>query len=277
MPYNAEELVAMRRVIEGVRSFYIASRDAQRARLAAEETARRTALEEARAARERTILKAKSLIPVAAYEMSLGEIGLSSRVLGHLERGGLATVADVMEQMAEGDVGLLELDGIGAKSLAEIREVLDRLELEPEVEEGVAPEAVVEADVAEEPVAAVEVEAEVEVTPEVEVVEAEPVAEEVIPAEAAEPTPAEEPVVEEEVKEVPEDWERFEPAGEQEEQEEEEEEADDLFPDDDRAKKKKRPARKLVYDEELGRVVAVRRRRRGEEDDAVDEEWEDYF
>jgi len=67
------------------------------------------------------------------YETPLTEIGLNARVLGHLERADLATVGHVMERLAEGDEELLKLDGIGPKSLAEIKQCIEALTL-PEVE-----------------------------------------------------------------------------------------------------------------------------------------------
>jgi len=280
MPYNAEELVAMRQTIEGVRAYYIASRDAQRARLMAEEAARRAVLEEARAAREAAIRDARARIPAAAYDVSLEEIGLSTRVLGHLHRNGLSNVGELLEHLAEGDEGLLKLDGIGPKALAEVRGALDRLELppvEPEVEVEAAPAEVVVEEVeaaAEEVETVAEVASEAE-PPVVEAVEApaeapapveakaptEAVAEEApVPTAAAEgeETPGEE--------EAPEGWEEaFE--------EEEEEEVEVLLDEKKKPKRRKKPVRELVYDEELGRVVAVRRHRRGEDEG----EWEEYL
>ncbi len=275
-PYNTEELVMMRRVIEGVRSYLIASRDAQRARLAAEEAARRAALEEARLARETSIRDARAAIPPAAYDVSLAEIGLSHRVLGHLERNGLSNVGELLEMLAEGDEGLLKLDGIGAKSMAEVRDVLERLELpaaEPEAEQVAAePQeelAVVEAEaetgeepaVVEEEAAPVEVAAEAE--EELPPVEAEAV--EALPAEEGAPVVAEATAAEEAVAEEGEAA-----AGLEELEEWEEEEQVPLA--EPKPKGRKKTPRELVYDEELGRVISIRRHRRGE-----DEEWEDYM
>jgi polyphosphate kinase 2 (PPK2 family) len=65
----------------------------------------------------------------------LGEIGLGARVLKALEQAGLATVEDVVERLAEGDEGLLELDGIGPKGLAEIKQRVVSLSLGQDEEE----------------------------------------------------------------------------------------------------------------------------------------------
>ena len=265
LPYNVEEMVAMREVIEGVRGYYISLRDAERARLAAQEASRRAALEEARVSRETKIKEAFALIPTAAYDLPVEEIGLSKRVLDHLKRGGVENVGHVLELLAEGDEGLLKLDGIGPRSLAEVKESLEQLDLpEEELEAEAELEAVVE--VVE--VAAPEVEAEVSA--------AEVVAEE--PAEA--PAPAEEPVapapaelpVEDEAAAVPSPTEPTMPVTEW---EEEFDEPDDELPDEDEQERRSREARRrLVYDEETGEVVAVRRHRRGEDD--LDD-WEDLL
>jgi len=76
------------------------------------------------------------------YETPLTEIGLNARVLGHLERAGLSTVGHVMERLAEGDEGLLKLDGIGPRSLAEVKQCIESLTLpEAELEPQAEPEA----------------------------------------------------------------------------------------------------------------------------------------
>jgi N utilization substance protein A len=284
LPYNAEELVAMRRVIEATRSYFIARRGAQHGRLTMEEAARRQALDEARQAREEAIRQARALIPPAAYAIPLSEIGLSPRVLSHLENGGLRTVADVMERLAEGEVGLLQLEGIGAKSMAEIREALERLALPPAetlvkaeeiaAEELFVPEAVAVPE-AEAPVVALEepAEAVVEVAAaEEELVEAEPMALElgvplvIEPEVTAQPAMAEEALVGEEEGE----WMLYALPDEEEEEEEEREPWDGKG----RRPKGKSRRRHLVFDEKLGRTVPVRKHRRGR---VLEEEpdWED--
>jgi N utilization substance protein A len=262
LPYSSEELLAMRQVIAGVWSYYVSIRDAERARRMAEEAARRAAIEAAEAERRATIEAALALIPPQAHEIPLTELGLSARVLGHLERAGLATVGDVMERLAEGDEGLLKLEGIGPKSLAEVKGCIEALSL-PEVEEA-AP--------AEEEVAA-EAEVEAEIAPPVEIVA---IAEDVVVAaeeeKEAEPalgvTAEEAPPEEAVVEEVP----AVAEASEALFVEEFEEEMDEAELAEER-KRERRRRRELVYDEELGEVVAVRRRKRG--DDL--EEWEEIL
>ena len=242
LPYSSEELLTMRQVIEGVSGYYASIRNAERARLMAEEAARRAIIEAAEAERRAAIEAACALIPPRAYEIPLAETGLSSRVLNHLERSGVASVGDVMERLAEGDEGLLKLDGIGPKSLAEAKQCIEALAL-PEAEEKVPGEE-------EEEPAQVEVEAEV-----------------AAPAEPEPEAPSEEPVVAEEVvaeeaivEEVPvvvEAPELF-----------LEEEEDIEAKLEEERRRERRLRRELVYDEELGELVARRRRKR--DDDADD-------
>jgi polyphosphate kinase 2 (PPK2 family) len=59
----------------------------------------------------------------------LAETGLNSRILRSLERAGLVTVGDVMGRLSEGDEVLLKLDGVGRKSLIEIRQRIQSLAL----------------------------------------------------------------------------------------------------------------------------------------------------
>ena len=254
LPYSSEELRTLRQVIEGVRGYYALIRNAERARLIAEETARRAALETAEAERRVLIEAALARIPSQAHDIPLTEIDLSTRVLNHLERSGLATVGDVMAHMAEGDEGLLKLDGIGPKSLAEVKRCIEALTL-AEVEEAVPTE--------EGAVAEVEAEAALPVEPAPEApAEAIEVAPEVQAPEAIEEAPAEEAVAEE----VPVVTEIPEPIFEEEEIE--------LEPKDrEKRERDRRRRRELVYDEELGMLVARRRRKRNDDLD----EWEEYL
>jgi N utilization substance protein A len=261
LPYHSQELLTLRQVIEGVGGYYASIRDAERARRMAEEAARRAAIEAAEAERRTIVEAALARIPPQAHEIPLAEMGLSARVFGHLERAGLETVGGVMERLAEGDEGLLKLDGVGPKSLAEIKQCIEALELpEPEV---IAPveeepaEPVPEALVAEPPTAVEEEEA-AEVA--IEAVEE-------VPIEAVEPAVVEEAAPEPVVEGVPAVTEVLEPA-----LEEAVEEEPELELELGERKRERRRKRELVFDEELGEVVAVRRRKG---DDDLDE-WEEY-
>jgi N utilization substance protein A len=250
MPYNSEELLLMRQVIQAVWSHYASLRNAERARLMAEEAARQAAIEAAEAERRAAIESAQALIPAEAYEISLGDMEISARVLGHLQKANLEDLGQVMERLAEGDEGLLRVDGIGPKSLGEVKEAIDQVDL-PEVEPVPAEEpAAVEAAAEEE----LEVEAEPAAEPAVEAVEEEATAAEA-GTEAEEPArpelvPAEMPAVEEE-------------EGELEQEFEEDLEA--------KRKRDRRKRRALVFDEELGVVVSRRRHKRGSDVEDWDE------
>lgn len=64
--------------------------------------------------------------PSEAYDMSLDQLGLSTRVFNALRRAGVKNVGEVMEMLDEGgEDALLAVRNVGAKSLEEIRETLD--------------------------------------------------------------------------------------------------------------------------------------------------------
>ncbi len=64
--------------------------------------------------------------PSELYEMSLDQLGLSTRVFNALRRSGVRNVGEVMEMMDEGgEDALLAVRNVGAKSLDEIRESLE--------------------------------------------------------------------------------------------------------------------------------------------------------
>jgi N utilization substance protein A len=305
LPYSSEELLAARQVIEAVRGHYALLRDAERARAIAEEEARRAAIELAESERRAEVEAARALIPPEAYNIPLTEIGLSTRVLGHLQRSELTVVADVMERLAEGDEGLLRLDGFGPRSLAEVKGGIEELALPQvavEVSEEVAEEeAVGEAEAAELEIAPIELAPEEpEAVLEAEAVAAEAEAElEGTPVEVAapeeppivEPVPSVPDVIAEEAA-APEAQARPQVAAEPEVSKPEEqarpeevvgvslEEAPRLVPEEEgedveteeARRRRRRLRRQLVYDEEAGIVVARRRHKRGEGGD----EWDAY-
>jgi N utilization substance protein A len=309
MPYHSEELLTMRQVIEGVRDYYVSIRDAERARLVAEEAARQALIQAAEAERRAVIDAALALIPPAAYEIPLTEIGLSTRVLGHMERAQLENVGDVMERLAEGDEGLLKLEGVGPKTLAEVKQCIETLALKVEEPAEVEEEAIAEAEIEVEVEAAVQVEAEIAAEPGVEPeVEAE-VAVEVEAALPVEPAPEEPEAIEEEaVAEIPVEEEAPIAVAEEESVPEAVEEApveeevgvveaeapavvepvpplldeemEELEPSFEDRQRERRQRRALVFDEDAGVVVAVRRRKRGGDADEWDDElgeWDEYL
>jgi len=292
LPYNSGELLTMRRVIEGVGDYYASIRDAERARRMEEEAARRAAIEAAEAERREAIEAARARISPRAYGIPLAEMGLSARVFGHLERTEMETAGDVMEHLAEGDEGLLKFNGIGPKSLAEIKECIEALDLretgeeapaeeevvaEPELEAEAAPpaeeEVVAELEPEPEAVAAplAEEEAVAELEPEPEAVAAppaEPAPEEAVVA--AEPEPAVEAAEPEPVEEEPSELEAEEEEAEPPEPDLEEMELDadeemELDAEEEERRERAR-RRRLVYDEELDEVVALHRHKRDDEE-----------
>jgi N utilization substance protein A len=271
MPYSSEELLKMRRVIEAVRNHYASLREAERERRKAEEEARLEALEQVR-----------EIIPEKAYETPLEDMELGARTLSRLEDAGLGTAGEVMERLiAEGDEGLLELDGIGPKTVEHVKEGISELGL-LEAEPAPAEEEVVAEEEQAEEVA-------VEPTPEAEEEREAPVAEEAVVEEVEEETPGEEKAVdkaamleramrsrgverEEEEVEVEEE-------GPEVEEEEFEEEPEYFFDEEepiDREEKLKRERGRrvqLVFDEETGELIPRRRRKREE----GPEDWEEYL
>lgn len=180
MPYNAEELLAMRQLIEKVRGYQLALKQGQRDRRKAK--VRKSAAEEERQAREAAIREARARIPIHAYQISLEDLGLSERTRKHLERHKLTNAGLLMEQLAEGEEGLLKLEGIGARVLAEIREALNRISPAPAPKEIRAPVAVPEAEPTVAPPPVIEETPPVVVSEEARVVAAEMPAE-VVPVE----------------------------------------------------------------------------------------------
>jgi transcription termination/antitermination protein NusA len=149
----------------------------------------RQRMEEEKAKQDRE-MAARSLIPEAAFEISLDEIDISERVRGLLQESGYQNAGDLMFQMSTDPDAILALSGIGPKAMLEIERALDAIDL---VEEIAEPEVVVEPISGEEGDEVVEPAAEVEAEAPVEALEVEEAMEAV-----------EEPVTEAEITEVPE-------------------------------------------------------------------------
>ena len=254
LPWNIEELQVVRQVVEAIHKLQLADRQASRA-------AARAAAEAARATKpaapvERGVDSQAMLarIPAAAFETLIADVGLTTRVQGHLERAGLVNVGQVMQRLAEGDEAMLSIEGVGPKALTEIKTQIEAkglgflTQVTPPQPEPVAP------------VEAAPVQAAAPVVEEIkpaatEVVALEAVAPVTPPAEAviAEPTQAAgEPVVTPPAVTVPIATPIVEELVEEEE-------------DGGKGgkKKDKKKGRKLVFDERLGTVVAKRERKPG--------------
>jgi N utilization substance protein A len=213
----------------------------------------------------------RASFPSTAYDVSLEDIGLSTRVLNLLTDARYQTAGSVLEQLGLDEDAILGLSGFGPKSLQELKDTLADYDF-PEVEEPeVEPVSEEEAEAAAE---VAEVEAEVEEEVEAEVAEAEPVSgavQEEAAVEVAEEAeavsePGEQEGAEDEVAIAPDEIEEtFEelieeftkkvPQFEEETEIDEEESAR-------RKKAKKRKSRVVEYDPELGEMVVKRRRKR---------------
>ncbi|HET7377501.1 MAG TPA: transcription termination factor NusA [Anaerolineae bacterium] len=242
LPWNQEEMQAIKHIIDGVYRAQLQRKQAEREKIRAAIQAERMikAQEEAsEVSRQAQIAAYKARIPAQSYEVALADLGLSARVLNHLEKSDLTNVGQIHERLLNGDELMLSIEGIGPKGLTEIKQAIEDkgLGLMP------VPEVVVE----EQPSAVAEQPAEL----------AKPIEAEA-PAVAA---TAEAGTVIKPIVGVP--------------GVELEEDEDDL--DKKQKKKGKRKDRTLVLDEKSGQVVAKKQRKSGRATDIfelLDEEEE---
>lgn len=240
-----------------------------------------------RRAEERERLEAvRASFPPTAFDIELEQVGLSTRVFNILDGAGYSNPGKLLQQLGMDEDAILGLDGLGPKSMEEIKEVLSSYnypepepEPEPEVVEAEA-EAVEEAEA----IAIVPAEAEAEAA---EVV-GEP-AEELLPEAGAEEAleQDEQPEAVAQAVEAPADTEAVEETDEQITVEEEIEEtfeelfekfggkeefvpADDELFEEEKKKEQKKKSRVVEYDPELDEMVVKRRRKRESED------WEEF-
>ena len=262
LPWNGEELQTIKQLLDSVHHSTQVRKQAEReqARAAAaavvvEKPIVVATTENADTSKQDAINLYRARIPISAYSTPVSDLGISPRVLSHIERSGLTNVGQIHERLATGDEAMLVIDGIGPKGLTEIKQAIEDkgLGLVPLPEPTpVVPEPIVEAP-AETPV----VEAVVEVAPEAAVTIETPAP----MVEVAAPMASPEAVAPATVK----------PAGESElapttvvsgEAVEESEDEDEI--DRKTGKKKvKRKDRMLVLDESTGVVVAKKQRKAG--------------
>jgi len=216
--------------------------------------------DEVRKAERERLDQVRAAIPPTAYDVPLEQIGLSTRVFNILNEAGYETAGQVLETLGINEDRILGLEGIGSKSMEEIRSVLNEFAYPEPVEEAVEEglEEVLPLAEAEAPAEGV-----AEAGPAMEEAEA---LEEPAPAAAAEEiveTPATAEAPEEIIEETFEEL--FEKIGTAEALdipiEEEEEVEEEIL---EKKKRKKRKARVVEYDPELGETVVRRRRKRGE-------------
>lgn len=262
-------------------------REGQNARLAAKLTGWRIDIIGATEAAERAVRRAEEEAARAAAraeiseEMSLEKLGVSKRVVNALEAAGIAELGQLLDALDEGGDALLELKGLGEKSLQDIRQTIKEREVRDVLGRELKQEVVQETP---EPAQALQTVGAVEG----EAVLAEDEAEEEISLEVSEemPSPSEAseemaaPTPAEDVAEAIEDAEVAEEIGEPEEEEPTEPaeprdlpDADDgLLHADKDAGKKKRPTKRLVYDESTGEVIARKVRKPGRRREQWDED-----
>ena len=270
LPWNTEELQQIKLLLEGVNHFVNARKRAEREKARAivqPEAPKVVAVSEplpAETTRQETINAYRARIPAKAYDTAIGELGLSPRVLEHVERAGITTVGQIHERLATGDEAMLALDGIGPKGLSHIKQMIDEKGL------GLLPIVTEAAPVGESAL----VEQPIEAAPPAET--AEPVAE---AAEGAVAVVAEQPAVEgvaigeAQPEAVAAAGEALVPVVVGAVVGEEVEDEDDLERKGGK-KKVKRKDRTLVFDETRGVVVAKKQHKAGRDKDFlnVDEE-----
>jgi N utilization substance protein A len=219
-----------------------------------------------RAALQQKLEAVRATIPATAYQVTLDLVGLSTRTFNLLNAAGFHTAGQVLETLGLDENAILGLEGVGPKSMEELRSKLSEYpypepveEPEPVPAEVPAPSEMMEA-VGE----AAPAEAPAELAAEAMVAEGAPVAEQ---------QPA---VVSEEGAPVPVDLAAsFEAALEEVEEvllDEDEEEEGELEAKPSAKKKAKKEKQRIVeFDPELGQTVVVRRRKASR----AGEEWED--
>ncbi len=244
-------------------------------RVQGEGQARRDARRQARIV---ALEEVRSEIPEGAYQTELEGTELSTRVVNLLTEAGFATAGQVLEQLAIDEGAIRDLQGVGPKSIDEMRETLEGVAyVVPEPEPEAAPEAevLVEAEAAA-PEAGAEAEA-IEGAEMAEVVEL--AGAEDVEGVAAAPAGAEAKEAEAEAEEGDEIEKVFEAVEEQlgisDEEEEEFEDLEELDEDgegDQEEKDRSKQRRRVVeFDPELGEVIVRRRRKPSRRQD----EWED--
>ena len=212
--------------------------------------------------------EARSLIPDSAFETDVLDSGLPEHIAVILQGGGYRTVGDLALQMKLEPDKVLSLNGIGARSIEKINELVASIVAEPVAEEAI--EEPVETDeAAPEPESAEEIPAAEISEPIEETVEAEAPVEavETMGTEAQEEAVTEsEPEPEPEVEEDLSFEELFKLKQEVLEAEirgEEEEEEEEPTLDVGKKKKKKRKSVQVEYDPDRDMVVRKKKHKRG--------------
>lgn len=266
-PYTDEEITIIAKTVDSVRQAVIYRRNAERPD-AQQARDRRSAQRKAEEARVQARLDARDRVPRAAFNVALTDLDLPTKVYSHLIDNGLNNTGEVMERLAMGDEAMLMLNGIGIRSLNDIKKAIEDagLKLRSEQDEEITTEPEVAAPIEETEADAVVIEDMSEPEPE-EVFESE-----------AEPEPVEALVLEEEEEldeaepepdlKTDEVGEEFEDFGELLEQLDD----DDIFTESgkDKSRGNKKKRRAVFYDDATGETFVVRKHRRSSE------EWGEY-
>jgi N utilization substance protein A len=129
-PITSEDYQHLNRLVAGVEGRIVA--------------VRATEFEEIQKARA----SARQTVPEQAWDVTLAELELSTRVEGLLVEKRITTLGDLLMYMEMGDDALLDIDGFGAKAMDEVREAVEAYELDIPDEEPID-EAEVEVSVDE--------------------------------------------------------------------------------------------------------------------------------
>jgi N utilization substance protein A len=241
-PLSPDEFLLVKRVVDAVYAHEVAQKGEAPAAVAPVAKVQ-LVISEAKKQAQQAALAA---IPKASYSVALDALGVSPRVLEHIQKAGILSVGQLLELSTRGDEGFLGIEGIGPKALTEIKQSLERVVSTLATDNGAVAEVVAEAPSAE---AAAATDSE-------GVAEAPTAAAPAIEGEASGP--------------VDEAQEFLNAIGEGEESEEGDDDATgDKKKDKDKGKKSAKGV--LVFDEELGRMVLQRPRKRHADVDEFDE------
>ena len=123
VPLTPDEFLLVKRVLDSVYAYAV-----QHNKPGAEKAAGEARLEAATAAvKQEAHQAALALIPRATYNVSIEHLGLSPRVMQHIISAGVLSVGQLLERRVRGDEGLLSIEGVGTKALAEIKVSLDKV------------------------------------------------------------------------------------------------------------------------------------------------------
>jgi N utilization substance protein A len=136
VPLSADEFLAVKRILDSVYAYAV-----QSAKAVPEAKPEVAVLPDARREARNAALAA---IPRQAYGIPVEQLGLSPRVMQHIIGAGVLSVGQLMERRVDGDEGLLSIEGVGSKALAEIKASLDKVLEQYKVSTPAAPVAVEE-------------------------------------------------------------------------------------------------------------------------------------